>query len=629
MSDVSENDDMDVAAAPGRGPSSDARDANRIRKRVKMCNNVCPICWMPLALDITLEMDKKWDAVSATFKAKPAFSVKHPDKSRSVARHTFAFGMNALAKGKVNYQKCHYVHVCMVGTEDSILSYWTLYTGAAVSGPIRHSISRGGEVRTLYRSLRPIVSEPPRVSEHPILPLQVLVDIERLQHSVCIEGSIFSDALSRDSQMGRFIYEGSESINHPGISDVVTLMKNKFFAGCCDCNTSMTLSVYLQPLFELIFIPSLCSSVIPLSVAQKNVKKEAFKVFSLENMVHYIMLSGMLNGRDVAIMSDNEKGFVINDVGDRDSWQLRFVLIWCALQILACLWKFSTTDKLIGHHKSYVFLAVADFYFSLLFYALHEGLRPNNDDRSFFVDFEMFNFYYSSHLPFYNIANMAQASNQVNLSLHVLHIDKQNGIRRFEEPDFKQVGTALSTVRRQMKEILDASVTFWNGSMKELSHVIHDGVHTGVWDRSDPAHNPQDAIRLYFVSPKRLRTVTSDLRNKTHVRLTVQRFANALHPYWYWFHFKYITMPRIISLCEQYDAVITGISTPGVGLWKNWVRLFNASVRALGAEAGSEDVRALLPSANSALAVEAEREGVRGNVRALLQSANALRARAI
>jgi hypothetical protein len=601
MSDVSDDDDMDVAPVRGQ---SEAREAKRIRRRVKMCNNVCPICWMPLALDITLEMDKKWDAVSATFKAKPAFSVKHPDKSRSVARHTFAFGMNALAKGKVNYQKCHYVHMCMVGTEDSILSYWTLYTGARVDNPVSRSISRGDELKTLSRSMRPIVSIPGQVLEHKTLPDQVLVDIEQLQHSVCIERSIFKDALSIGSQMSRFIFESSNSINHDGISKVVTLMKDKFFAGCCDCNTSMTLSVYLQPLFELIFIPSLCSNVIPLSVVQKNNMKAAFKAFSLENMVHYIMLSGMLNSRDVVMISVNEMGFVIRDIKDRDSWQLRFVLIWCSLQILACLWKFYTTDKLIGHHKSYVFLAVADFYFSLLFYALHEGLRPSND-RGFNVDFEMFNFYYSSHLPFYNIAKNPRASQQVNLSLHVLQIDKQD-TNRFLEPDFKSVDVALSTVRRQMKEIFDASVFFWKGSMGELSNAIHDGVHTNAWVRTDAR---RDAIRIYFVSPERLLVDTTALRKTQSAQLTVQRFATVLHPYWYWFHFKYLTMPRIISLCEQYDAVISGISTPGVGLWKNWVRLFNASVRALGAEAGREDVR--------------------GNVRALLQSANALRARAI
>jgi hypothetical protein len=221
------------------------------------------------------------------------------------------------------------------------------------------------------------------------------------------------------------------------------------------------------------------------------------------------------------------------------------------------------------------------------------------------VDFEMFNFYYSSHLPFYKIANDPLASRQVNLSLHVLQIDQQD-THRFLEPDFKSVDVALSTVRRQMRQIFDASVIFWKGSMRELSNAIHDGVHTKAWDRRDPVH---DAIRLYFVSPERLRTDTPALRRTPPAQLTVQRFATALHPYWYWFHFKYITMPRIISLCEQYDAVITGVSTPGAGLWKNWVRLFNASVRALGVEAGREDVR--------------------GNVRALLQSANALRARAI
>jgi hypothetical protein len=221
----------------------------------------------------------------------------------------------------------------------------------------------------------------------------------------------------------------------------------------------------------------------------------------------------------------------------------------------------------------------------------------------YFVDFEMFNFFYCSHLPFFNASAQPPIfSTEVNLSLHVLNLDDSDASKlRFEEPDFKADDSMLA-VRRQICEILDAAVCFWQLCVSDLSCAIHASVERKRWDGSTRMH-------AFFISPIRIKNEFHQLRLNRDAPLTIQYFATVLHPYWYWFHFKYITMPRIVSLCGQYDKKIKTISVRGATLWNHWARLFNASVRALGAEA--------------------RRDGVRGNVRALLQSANALRARTI
>ncbi len=80
--------------------------------------------------------------------------------------------------------------------------------------------------------------------------------------------------------------------------------------------------------------------------------------------------------------------------------------------------------------------------------------------------------------------------------------------------------------------------------------------------------------------------------------LNIQTFATALKPAWYWYHFKHITMPRIAHLCKQYDAEVRP-SAQGTRIWRRWYRMFDASVRALRAQAlPGEHVRDFLRSVN-------------------------------
>ncbi len=562
-----DEDDDDEMTPMGRAAPVGARDDPATRLKARLSYNMCPICWMPLVLDPLMDMDRKWDVVSATFKGKPAFSIKHPDKSRSVARHVFAFGMNPLAAGKRNYQNCHYVHFSMVGNNDSVNSYWTLYQGFA-GNPVPKPVSVHNEVRKFVDA----------VGDTRLLGFTTPEAFERDFFSrVCVEGGIFKDALARDGAMDQYLHANHNRLNHRGITAVVTFMKTTTFTGCCDCNTSMTLAAFMQSIFELAFTPRMCGRRTRFDANQMDQMKRGMKGLKLENMVHYVMLSGVLYRGDLVAGDDADMGgdaeqrlFLISDLRDRDSWQIRFVLVWCTLQILTCLWKFYAIDAKIAHHKSYVYVAIADFYFSLLFYALHEGLRAGADDRRSSVGFEAFNFFYSSHVPFFI------ASPQPNLSLCVMrHFDLEEARREFAVPNFDDPEAALTVVRLQVKAIMDASCEFWKLSFEVVSTAVHEGELNPAWHGG--ARSPQH----FFVSPDRVIKMARDLRESD---LNVQTFAIALGPAWYWHHFKHITMPRIAKLCKQYDGIVRLLSTPGTRIWRRWYRMFDASVRALQAQ---------------------------------------------
>ena len=108
------------------------------------------------------------------------------------------------------------------------------------------------------------------------------------------------------------------------------------------------------------------------------------------------------------------------------------------------------------------------------------------------------------------------------------------------------------------------------------------------------------SISRYFISPNDITSRFDELYSRS-TPITVETYARIMHPVWYWFHFKHITMPRIATLCKQYDADMHGISQQGTRIWRRWFRLFDASVRALGGEGVGRDgmvVRALLSTAN-------------------------------
>ena len=540
------------------GPAADSRrDARLIKKRLCLGFNICPICWMPLAVDTNQPIDKRWENVSVSFKGKPAFSIKHPSVSRSLARHTFAFGIMGIAPGKRNYEKCHYVHYSMVGNVDGINSYWTLYTVHDVAGLVR--LIGPTDLSDEIATFRAVLPQTVRAN----------ADFIAFNSKVCVDDGVFKLACGRTSRINILI--NSFTLNHAGIQGVVSLVKTKFFVGCRDCNSCMTFINETRNLFRMIFFPALDVSIHERKV--NTLINTAFNTISTETAVHYIMLSGIIF-RDEHVNDRLNNTFEIISAQERKTWQLRYVLVWCALQILMSLWKFYGMDKKIGHHKSYVYIAVADFYFSLLFFVLHEASRPTLQTGED-IQFEQFNFFYASHVPFFMRAQ------ESNLAMAVLQMDA--ACHRFEAPNVRERDAGVAIVTRQLGQILDASAAFWNDHFQHVSVFVSR--------RTDVAVRPD--VSGFFIPPGDIVTRYDSLL-KTRLAPSVQLFAEKMNPVWYWYHFKHITMPRIAHLCKQYDLAVQPLSMQGMRLWRRWYRVFDASVRALGVKDERVSIRGLV-----------------------------------
>jgi hypothetical protein len=569
MEDADDDDDAGPAARVDR-------EDELVSRRIRMSFNLCPICWMPLAMDSrdpSCVIDRKWEDVGVTFKGKPAFSIKHPGKARSLARHVFAFGTMSIAPSKSNFQKCHFVHYSMVGNHDRLVNFWKLHDQSEAIGsktPVAIDAEEFKDIRTRVEVSGAFEEE-----------------FRKFFTLVCVERGVFVDALSETSAMCLLVNDPSVSLNYLRINRLVDRIKD-FFVGCCDCNASMTISEYVQSVFVLIFFPSVYDS--RLTPARKNRRVSAFKRMKVENMIHYIMLSGILYTDDLSSEDGVHVFFKVNLRTRRATWQLRYVLVWCALQILMALWKFNSMDNLIAHHKNYIFLAVADFYYSLMLFALHEGFMKSKESDSG-ITFESFNFFYSSHMVFYRQSHIS------NLSMLILGIhDIQQCKVRYSIPEFDDTAIAMTTIKRQLGDIMGRAATFWTAEFLKVSLLINQ-------EPTDPA------VRRFFISVDRIIGFNRTLQR---VPLNVQTFADALHPTWYWYHFKYITMPSIARLCKLYEHEIVPnrqgqiqdrrpFSSQGVRVWKQWYKLFEQNVNALGARAGSGQnlsVRVLLSACN-------------------------------
>lgn len=551
-----------------------ARDDALVKSRIRMSFNLCPICWMPLAMDSENPLcviDKKWEDVGVTFKGKPAFSIKHPGQARSLARHVFAFGTMSIAPSRCNYQKCHFVHYSMVGNHDRLANYWKYHDHSQKGGIItRVAVDDDGLDTIKDRVMRSTPNTVPFEG-----------DFDAFFSLVCVEKGIFENALSESSDMCNILNPPSAKLNYNKINQLVDRMKD-FFIGCCDCNANMTISEYVQSVFVLIFFPSFYDGRLSLSL-KKRLLNEFKQKMKIEHIIHYILLSGILYAGDL-FSEDRVVKFHVRDPRRRATWQMRYVLVWCALQILMALWKYNSMDNLIAHHKNYIFLSVADFYFSLMLFALHEGLKLEKETDSG-ITFESFNLFYSSHMAFFRRHPLS------NLSMLVLGInDMQQCGARYSRPLFDDTANATATVKRQLGEIMNGVARLWTTDFCKVSLLINQ----------DPT---EATVTRFFVPAPRVVQFNTCLRNAP---LNVQTFADALHHTWYWYHFKYITMPSIAKLCKIYEHEIRPIrpgqqqdnrpySSQGVRVWKQWYRLFDQNVRALGARADNGlSVRALL-----------------------------------
>jgi hypothetical protein len=528
------------------------RTADRNERLAKRCNNTCPICWMPLHVGDRGAQADNWRVVQLTFKAKPAFSVKH--NSEDFSRPVLVFGTNDFTGVRqMNYDGCHYVHYSLVGDGRHFSGLWEVGN----SGP--HMSHGTANI----------------VDCEPTLKDAFYVALFSSQHNLF--ELVFGPATSTTALLDG-IYAMGDSILGPLAH--LHLFVKEFFMGCADCNQKMTISEFIGPLFSLLFSEDTYTPS-PKSRRKKRVqevaddldttleqgKKRSPKAdgFTDEMMLHYIMLRGLLKVDD----EDKSRGggdtrqkyFKVSDPRRLRAWLLKCIMMWCSLQILFCSWKMAALFDGKRHHTNYIYRGVIDFYLSLWFYALYMVCAH---DRPAVLYFDEFHYYYTSMMPFY-FHQRDGFNGPFNLCSIVL-----------AEQNFGQNGYPYdsidphSDVQTELEIMFNRVTRFWTDEMSTICFGIHALQRPGIDHHLPPFFTPLDSVELLR------QRVMENTRN-----LDAQSFCDALTPFWYWFHFRHITM-RVISETSREYLQKQGMPMPAKVLWYDWCRRFDTRVAQLG-----------------------------------------------
>ena len=206
-----------------------------------------------------------------------------------------------------------------------------------------------------------------------------------------------------------------------------------------------------------------------------------------------------------------------------------------------------------GHHTNYIYRGVMDFYLSLWLYAMYSVCTPN---RIIPINFDEFHFYYASMVPMYFFRADRPVTGLASLILGEATIGAESmSADKFAISDQAQ---------RQLRTIFDAVMDFWNTSFRQLCFQLHQ--------------NPFPGALNFFISPPDIVAQ----RTKTQaaaINLDIQSFCNLLTPYWYWFHFKHITIPVITASCNDFRAMLSPL--PAKSMWFQWCQVFGGRVRGL------------------------------------------------
>ena len=396
-------------------------------------------------------------------------------------------------------------------------------------------------------------------------------------------------------------------------NSIATLARQmfKFFPGCADCNGQMTVTRYIVELFDLIFLSCLDAQPLPPALAgiralplrRRSVKLRPSAIFNTEQMVHYLMLGGVLRDNEVTGFE-----FKVDDPNRKNTWTMRYIMMWCALQILSCMWIIKKTHVSIKHHRTYIYYGVMDFYMSLWFYAmhaLHYGAMPGTgfkveekdlgtlkenettlvDDltphtNGVLLEFEEFHFYYTSVYPMFKrklaadvaMGGAADADSRLNLSTEVLG---QALIDGFPMDQYNEMTNPAQT----LKSIYEAMFNEWNTHIQHVSTAIHR-------DFNLPAGANPIAVQAiqYFAKPSDIVAMRNERAN---LSLTVDAFVDHMSAHWYWYHFRHITFNRMAMECKDYDDFLKtdGMDRPSVAasvaMWRRWYKDFSAAASLL------------------------------------------------
>ncbi len=368
-------------------------------------------------------------------------------------------------------------------------------------------------------------------------------------------------------------------------NNVFSLVSSKTFSGCVDCNSKMTITKYFNFLFEMLVSAEKKDRIKtaakaanvqagprprsagaargrarqPTKRQMDNLEKQAVvkdieSKFSTEVKTYYIILSGLIEKGKITTDPDGTYLFQLDDV-EISMWSYRYVVIWCLLQIMFACWEESTIEDRFRHHVAYVYDGIQSFYLSLLFFAMHctRGvMRPLNDT----MRFNVFHFFYSSHLPFFLISKGNKAPRQRSLSACIL--DKT--VLTFAD------GMNIDKMRNQFSVLKESVMKFWNECFEPLSDFLLGR------QVADPAYG------LFFCN---LDTATQISDDGVLRQTTVQSFKDYFTAYPdYWFHFKSITVARIEEDCDNY---VQAQQIPlAKELWNQWYNHFSQCVLRLG-----------------------------------------------
>jgi hypothetical protein len=503
---------------------------------------------MPLNVGDRGVQAENWRVVQMTFKAKPAFSVKHG--SEDFARPVLVFGVNEFTGIMLtNYDGCHYVHYSLVGESKHFSKLWEV-----------------GNYGTHYRHGTANISgcEP---NLNPAFYLALFSS----------HNNLFSEALGSEASTSLLLREISSAGNviRGALAELQTFVK-EFFMGCKDCNMKMTISEFVGPLFVLIFsedtyTPSPKSKRIkhvpvaeddpdPDSTPEQG-KKRSPKAdgFTDEMMLHYVMMRGLLRvgdeDRETPIdPKDPQRFFKVGDDDRLLTWLLKCIMMWCSLQILFCSWKMAALFDGRKHHTNYIYRGVMDFYISMWFFALYTVCLRDRKDS---LHFDEFHYYYTSMMPFY-MRQRGRFDGPFNLCSLVLQ-EENVGMRVYPKGSL----SPIDDVKEELELIFNNVTRFWNTEMSTVCLGIHKLGRVGVPYQLNPFFTPYESVQILR------RRVMASANN-----LDAQTFCDALTPFWYWFHFRHITM-GVISQTSKAYLDKQGMPQPAKMLWYNWCRRFD------------------------------------------------------
>jgi hypothetical protein len=336
------------------------------------------------------------------------------------------------------------------------------------------------------------------------------------------------------------------------------------FAGCIDCNSKMTIANFVARSFDLVF-PNGTYAVGAHPAGGRH------KPANTEEMIHYLMLSGCLKSGDLA--ADRQTFSVQGDPFRLQSWTLKYITMWCVMQILFCKWHMGDEGPVLWHHMDYLYVGVMDFYMSVWFYALHclgfvEGSRHP-------VSFMEFHYFYCSLMPQFLKSVGAWAGDPMNLSLTTMHTDDLSNYRDAWKFPNRDRATDLETMQRQAGDIMNDMKRMWTNHIQRLSDQINAG------------RGLQGPHAGFFIDPPNIKNKRDGAVGAANAKaMSIASFSALLGRQWYWLHFKTITQRRITLLARDYDAHLsqnhgTLAADTRVQLWRQWYRRFAALGNAL------------------------------------------------